>query len=87
MMPVKLALSLVCLDSAIVWLSCQAIIGISVLAGLFQVFAWTTTHYTSAIIHILITNDYQIKKSELLYLCLLVTRTHTTILSLTRALS
>ena len=41
MMPVnsKPALSLVCLDSEIVWLSCQAIIGISVLAGLFQVFA------------------------------------------------
>ena len=33
------ALSFVCLDSARVWLSCQAIIGISVLAGLFWVFA------------------------------------------------
>ena len=41
MMPVKadLALPLVCLDSAGVWLSCQAIIWISVLAGLFRVFA------------------------------------------------
>ena len=44
MMPVKanlgyLAFLFVCLDSAIVWLSCQAIIGISVLAGLFRVFA------------------------------------------------
>ena len=40
MMPVKVYLaifvapSLVCLDSARVWLSCQAIIGISVLVGL-----------------------------------------------------
>ena len=33
------ALSLVCLDSARVWLSCQAIIGISVRAGLYWVFA------------------------------------------------
>ena len=33
------ALSLVCVDSVRVWLSCQAIIGISVLAGLFRVFA------------------------------------------------
>ena len=30
-------LSLVCQDSARVWLSCQAIIGISVLVGLFRV--------------------------------------------------
>ena len=43
-MPVKaywlfVALSLVGLDSAVVWLSYQAIIGISVLAGLLPVFA------------------------------------------------
>ena len=43
MMPVKadlvifVTLLLVCLDSARVWLSCQAIIGISILAGLFWV--------------------------------------------------
>ena len=41
MMVVKadLALPLVCLDSAGVWLSYQAIIWISVLVGLFRVFA------------------------------------------------
>ena len=46
MMPVKadLALPLVCLDSAGVWLSCQAIIWISVLAGLFRVFANQVTY-------------------------------------------
>ena len=38
------ALPLVCLDSAGVWLSCQAIIWISVLAGLFQVFANQVTY-------------------------------------------
>ena len=43
MMPVKadwifVALPLVYLDSTGVWLSCQAIIWISVLAGLFRVF-------------------------------------------------
>ena len=36
------ALPLVCLDSAGVWLSCQAIIWISALAGLFWVFAQVT---------------------------------------------
>ena len=44
MMPVKVDLVIcssvmVCLDSAIVWLSCKAITWISVLAGLFHVFA------------------------------------------------
>ena len=44
MMPVKadlalVALSLVCQNNSGVWLSCQAIIWISVLAGLFRVFA------------------------------------------------
>jgi len=34
----------VCLDSAGVWLSCQAIIWISVLAGLFRVFANQVTY-------------------------------------------
>ena len=52
MMPVKadLALSLVCLDSERVWLSCQAIIGISVLAGLFQVFANPLTYLQNTIL-------------------------------------
>ena len=47
MMPVNrlfVALPLVCLDSAGVWLSCQAIIWISVLAGLFRVFANQVTY-------------------------------------------
>ena len=49
MLPVKadwlsLALSLVCLDSARVWLSCQAIKWISVLAGLYQVLANPVTY-------------------------------------------
>ena len=47
MMPVTcvfVALSLVYLDSARVWLSCQVIIGISVLAGLFRVFANPVTN-------------------------------------------
>ena len=47
MMPVKadpVALPLVCLDSAGVWLSCQAISWISVLAGLFRVFANQVTY-------------------------------------------
>ena len=38
------ALPLVCLDSARVWLSCQAIIWISVLAGLFRVFLNQVTY-------------------------------------------
>ena len=38
------ALPLVCLDSAGVWLSCQTIIWISVFAGLFQVFANQVTY-------------------------------------------
>ena len=38
------ALPLVCLDSAGVWLSCQPIIWISVLAGLFRVFANQVTY-------------------------------------------
>ena len=38
------ALSLVHLDSAGVWLSCQAIIWISVLVGLFRVFANPVTY-------------------------------------------
>ena len=38
------ALPLVCLDSAGVWLSSQAIIWISVLAGLFRVFANQVTY-------------------------------------------
>ena len=45
MMPVKADLAICsCLDSAGVWLSCQAIILISVLAGLFQVFANQVTY-------------------------------------------
>ena len=53
MMPVKVDLAIcssliqvVCLDSArvLVWLSCQAIIGISVLAGLFWVFPNPVTY-------------------------------------------
>ena len=40
-----LALSLVCLDSARVWLSCQAIKWISVLAGLCRVLANPVTYY------------------------------------------
>ena len=49
MMPTWLfvALPLVCLDSAGVWLSCQAIIWISVLAGLFRVFANQVTCWES----------------------------------------
>ena len=38
------ALPLVCLDSAGVWLSCQAIIWILVLAGLFRGFANQVTY-------------------------------------------
>jgi len=38
------ALPLVCLDSAGVWLSCQAIIWISVLAGLLPVLAIQVTY-------------------------------------------
>ena len=45
-----IALSLMYLDSARVWLSCQVIIGISVLVGLFQVFANPVTY--SAIVTI-----------------------------------
>ena len=41
------ALSLVCLDSARVWLSCQAIIRISVLAELFCIFANPVTYEKS----------------------------------------
>ena len=41
------ALPLVCLDSAGVWLLCQAIIWISVLAGLFRVFANQITFMVS----------------------------------------
>ena len=46
MMLVKadLALPLVCLNSAGVWLSCQAIIWISVIARLFRVFATQVTY-------------------------------------------
>ena len=56
MMPVKadlaiVALPLVCLDSAGVWLSCQAIIWISVLAGLFWVFANQVTFTEYNILH------------------------------------
>ena len=49
MLPVKadwlsLALSLVCLDSTRVWLSCQAIKWISVLAEFYQVLANPVTY-------------------------------------------
>ena len=53
MLPVKanLALSLVCLDSAKVWLSCQAIKWISVLAELCQVLANPVTYVLLCVLY------------------------------------
>ena len=48
---ISLALSLVCLDSAGVWLSCQAINWISVLARLFQVLANPVTYFDRFSLH------------------------------------